>query len=95
MLSQLCICVAWSCVCMYTPEELAHPRLQPHDGIVGWGAQVEPAVVESEVLPQPRERSIRVLSRSHHHTQHITPRVVQRSALRRVSTVSCHKGHRN
>lgn len=43
------------------PEELAHAGLQPHDGVVGWGAQVKPAVVESEVLSQPRERSIRSL----------------------------------
>lgn len=49
------------------PKELAHARLQSHDGVVRRGAKVEPAVVESKVLSQTRERPSGLL----HGTQHV------------------------
>ena len=44
-------------------EEHAHARLDVHDGVVGRDAQVEPAVVEPELLPDARERSLLRLRR--------------------------------
>lgn len=79
---------------MIVPEELADAGLQPHDRVVGWGAQVEPAVVESEVLPQSRERSVRVLCSITHHASHTTQRgmaaacIIPRYGMRGVATAT-------